>query len=161
MRPLGIGRKNWLFAGFDKGGERIANVLTIIETVKLHGHNPEVHLIRLLTRIQDHPNDRLKELLPRRWAPAKDPLMARSKTIYTLEEVTANSANIAEGELVHVSDGSEHGTRGLTVDGVEGLQVLLVGIRAWDGGIREFIIDEQYDPDMIERILTDELYHEL
>lgn len=37
MRPLGIGRKNWLFAGSDKGGERISNILTIIETVKLHG----------------------------------------------------------------------------------------------------------------------------
>jgi hypothetical protein len=33
MRPLGIGRKNWLFAGSDSGGERIANILTIIETV--------------------------------------------------------------------------------------------------------------------------------
>ena len=40
MRPLGIGRKNCLFAGSDKGGERIANILTIIETVQLHGHNP-------------------------------------------------------------------------------------------------------------------------
>ena len=44
IRPLGIGRKNWLFAGSDKGGERIANILTIIETAKRHGHNPEVYL---------------------------------------------------------------------------------------------------------------------
>jgi len=72
MRPLGIGRKNWLFAGSDKGGERIANILTIIETVKLHGHNPETYLTDVLTRIQDHPKDRLEELLPWQWAPAKD-----------------------------------------------------------------------------------------
>lgn len=71
MRPLGIGRKNWLFAGSDKGGERIANILTIIETVKLHGHNPEVYLADVLTRIQDHPKDRLEDLLPWNWAPAK------------------------------------------------------------------------------------------
>lgn len=72
MRPLGIGRKNWLFAGSDKGGERIANILTIIETVKLHGHNLEVYLTDVLTRIQDHPKDRLEELLPWLWTPAKD-----------------------------------------------------------------------------------------
>jgi transposase len=71
MRPLGIGRKNWLFAGSDKGGERIANVLTIIETVKLQGHSPEVYLTDVLTRIQDHPKDRLEDLLPWNWTPAK------------------------------------------------------------------------------------------
>lgn len=69
MRPLGIGRKNWLFAGSDKGGERIANILTIIETVKLHGHNPEVYLTDILTRIEGYPADRLNELLPWNWAP--------------------------------------------------------------------------------------------
>jgi hypothetical protein len=68
MRPLGIGRKNWLFAGSDKGGERIANILTIIETAKLHGHSPEVYLTDVLTRIQSHPKDRLEELLPWKWA---------------------------------------------------------------------------------------------
>ncbi|MGZ2505404.1 transposase [Rhizobium beringeri] len=72
MRPLGIGRKNWLFDGSDKGGERIANILTIIETAKLHGHNPEVYLTDVLTRIQSHPKDRLQELLPWQWVPAKD-----------------------------------------------------------------------------------------
>jgi len=76
MRPLGIGRKNWLFAGSDKGGERIANILTIIETVKLHGHNPEAYLTDVLTRIQSHPEDRLEELLPWQWTPAKDLLEA-------------------------------------------------------------------------------------
>jgi transposase len=70
MRPLGIGRKNWLFAGSDKGGERIANILTVIETVKMHGHNPEVYLTDVLTRIQDYPTDCLKELLPWNWTPA-------------------------------------------------------------------------------------------
>jgi len=70
MRPLGIGRKNWLFAGSDKGGERIANILTIIETAKLHGQNPEVYLTDVLARIQDHPKDRIEDLLPWNWTPA-------------------------------------------------------------------------------------------
>ena len=70
MRPLGIGRKNWLFAGSDKGGERIANILTIIETAKLHGHNPETYLTDVLTRIKDYPIDRLEDLLPWNMLPA-------------------------------------------------------------------------------------------
>ncbi|MQX91854.1 IS66 family transposase [Sinorhizobium meliloti] len=60
------------FAGSDKGGERIADILTIIETAKQDGLNPEVHLTDVLTRIQDHSTDRLEELLPWQWAPAKD-----------------------------------------------------------------------------------------
>jgi hypothetical protein len=64
MRPIGIGRKNWLFAGSDKGGERIANLLTIIETAKMNGHNPETYLTAVFTRIKDTPPERLHELLP-------------------------------------------------------------------------------------------------
>lgn len=63
-------RKNWLFAGSDKGGERIANILTIIETAKLHGHNPETYLTDVLTQIKDYPVDRLDDLLPWNMLPA-------------------------------------------------------------------------------------------
>ena len=97
--------------------------------------------------------------------------MARSRFIYTLkevagmigenleliEEVTANSDNIAEGELVYVRDGSEDGTKGLTENGIDDLQDLLADIRTWDGGIRQFLIDEQCDPEMIERVMVDEV----
>jgi transposase len=76
MRPLGIGRKNWLFAGSDKGGERIANILTIIETVKLRGHSPEIYLTDVLSWIQDHAKDRLEELLPWNWTPVEIPGVA-------------------------------------------------------------------------------------
>lgn len=96
--------------------------------------------------------------------------MARSRFIYTLkevagmigenleliEEVTANSDNIAEGELVYVRDGSEDGTKGLTENGIDDLQDLLADIRTWDGGIRQFLVDEQCDPEMIERVMADE-----
>ncbi|MGM4915107.1 hypothetical protein [Rhizobium sp. 768_B6_N1_8] len=96
--------------------------------------------------------------------------MARSRFIYTLkevagmigenleliEEITANSDNIAEGELVYVRDGSEDGTKGLTENGIDDLQALLADIRTWDGGIRKFLVDEQCDPEMIERVMADE-----
>ncbi|WP_392712662.1 hypothetical protein [Rhizobium ruizarguesonis] len=74
-----------------------------------------------------------------------------------LEEVTANSDNIAEGELVYVRDGSEDGTKGLTENGIDDLRDLLADIRTWDGGIRQFLVDEQCDPEMIERVMADEL----
>lgn len=97
--------------------------------------------------------------------------MARSRIIYTLkevaemigenleliEEVTANSDNISEGELLYVRDGSEHGTKGLTENGVDELQNLLADIRTWDGGICQFLVDEQCDPDVVERVMADEM----
>ncbi len=101
---------------------------------------------------------------------AEDWLMARSRFIYTLkevalrisenleliEEVTANSDNIAEGELVYVLDGSEDGTRGLTENGIDDLKSLLADIRTWDGGIHHFLLDQLCDPKMIERVMADE-----
>jgi transposase len=60
-----------LFAGSDKGGKRIANILTIIETVKIHGHNPEAYFTHILTMLRDYPKESLHELLPWIMAPAK------------------------------------------------------------------------------------------
>jgi len=74
-----------------------------------------------------------------------------------IEEVTANSDNTSEGELVYVSDGTEHGTKGLTKNGIEELQSLLADVRTWDGGIREFLIDTQCDPEIIDSIMADEM----
>jgi transposase len=64
IRPLALGRKNWLFAGSDTGGERAATIYTIIETAKLNGLDPEAYLSALIARIADHPMRRIAELLP-------------------------------------------------------------------------------------------------
>ncbi len=64
IRPIALGRKNWLFAGSDKGGERAAGILSLIETAKLNGLDPEAYLRDVLTRIADHPVNRIDELLP-------------------------------------------------------------------------------------------------
>jgi transposase len=69
LRPIGIGRKNWLFAGADTGGETLARAMTIIETAKLNGLDPQAYLTDVLDRIHDHKINRLDELLPWNWTP--------------------------------------------------------------------------------------------
>ena len=64
IRPLALGRKNWLFAGSDNGGGRAAAMYTLIETAKLSGLDPEAYLRDVLGRIADHPINRIAELLP-------------------------------------------------------------------------------------------------
>jgi transposase len=67
MRPIGVGRRNWLFAGSDTGGETLARALTVIETAKMNGLDPQAYLADVLDRIHDHQNNRLDELLPWNW----------------------------------------------------------------------------------------------
>jgi hypothetical protein len=67
IRPLALGRKNYLFAGADAGGERAAVLYTIIETAKLNGLDPEAYLADILARIADHPAKRIDQLLPWQW----------------------------------------------------------------------------------------------
>jgi transposase len=64
LRGVAIGRKNWLFAGSDRGGERAAAMYTLIATAKLNNVDPQAWLADVLSRIADHPARRLHELLP-------------------------------------------------------------------------------------------------
>jgi transposase len=61
---IALGRKNWLFAGSDDGGEWAATMYTIIETAKLNGLDPEAYLSAIIARIADHPMKRISDLLP-------------------------------------------------------------------------------------------------
>ena len=64
LRGVALGRKNYLFAGSDAGGERAAAIYTLMGSAKLNGLDPEAYLRQVLTRIADHPINRIDELLP-------------------------------------------------------------------------------------------------
>jgi transposase len=64
LRGVALGRKNWLFAGSDAGGQRAAAIYSLIETCKLNGIDPEAYLHHVLAVIADHPINRVAELLP-------------------------------------------------------------------------------------------------
>ncbi|MEQ1653639.1 MAG: IS66 family transposase [Hyphomicrobium sp.] len=67
IRPVALGRKNWLFAGSDSGGERAAVFYTLIRSAKLNGLEPEAYLRDVLTRIGEHSINRVDEFLPWAW----------------------------------------------------------------------------------------------
>jgi len=75
LRGVAIGRRNYLFAGADSGGERAAAVYSLVGTAKLNNVDPEAYLRFVLAHIADHPINRVDELMP--WAVA-DQLPARS-----------------------------------------------------------------------------------
>lgn len=69
LRPVALGRKNFFFAGSDKGGERAAAIYTLIQTARLNFVEPQAWLRDVLTRIADgHPANRIGKLAPWNWA---------------------------------------------------------------------------------------------
>jgi transposase len=75
LRGVALGRKNYLFAGSDVGGERAAAIYSLIGSAKLNGLDPEAYLREVLTRIADHPIRRIEELLPWNLAASASPII--------------------------------------------------------------------------------------
>jgi len=67
FKPVAIGRRNWLFAGSDKGGQTAAVLMSLCTTCKNLGIDPQAYLRDVLDRISTHPARRIEELLPDRW----------------------------------------------------------------------------------------------
>jgi transposase len=69
IRPVALGRSNWLFAGSLRAGQRAAAVMSLVQSAKLNGHDPYCYLKDVLERLPTQPASRLAELLPHRWEP--------------------------------------------------------------------------------------------
>jgi len=67
MRPWALGRKNWLFAGSLRSGQRAANIMTLIQSAKLNRLDPYAYLSDVLKRLPTHKATQIEELLPHRW----------------------------------------------------------------------------------------------
>ncbi|MBU1213068.1 MAG: IS66 family transposase [Alphaproteobacteria bacterium] len=70
LRGIALGRKSWLFAGSDRGGQRAAAMYSLIVTAKLNDIDPQAWLADVLARIAEHPASQLDDLLPWNWRPA-------------------------------------------------------------------------------------------
>ncbi len=70
IRPVALGRSNWLFAGSLRAGQRAAVIMSLIQSAKLNGHDPYRYLKDVLECLPTQPASRLEELLPHCWKPS-------------------------------------------------------------------------------------------
>lgn len=70
IRPIALGRSNWLFAGSLRAGQRAAAVMSLLHSARLNGHKVHAYMKDILERLQSQPASRIGELLPHRWSPA-------------------------------------------------------------------------------------------
>jgi transposase len=67
LRPIPMGKKNWMFCWTEVGAEKVGWAQSLIATCRIHGIDPYVYLVDVLQRVDTHPQSRVEELTPRRW----------------------------------------------------------------------------------------------
>ena len=97
MKTVATGRKNWLFTGSEAGGKTMAVLFSLVSSCQRHGHDPYVYLRDVLSRLPDHPKEKLGDFLPDRWTPLKAS-NARSSMAHT-SRVGASGGGISLPEL--------------------------------------------------------------
>lgn len=70
IRPIALGRSNWLFAGSLRAGQRAAAIMSLLHSARLNGHEPHAYFKDVLQRLPTLPASRAAELLPHRWSPS-------------------------------------------------------------------------------------------
>jgi hypothetical protein len=80
LRPIAIGRYNWLFAGSLRAGKRAAAIMSLVHSAKMNGHDPYAYLRDVLERLPTQPASRISELLPHHWPHCAD-LIQRCKVM--------------------------------------------------------------------------------
>ncbi|NKI16606.1 IS66 family transposase, partial [Spongiibacter sp. KMU-166] len=69
IRPWALGRSNWLFAGSLRSGQRAANIMTLIQSARINGLNPQAYLQDVMERLPTQKASKIEELLPHNWTP--------------------------------------------------------------------------------------------
>ena len=69
IRPIAIGRNNWLFAGSLRAGQRAAAIMSLIHSARLNGHDVYAYMKNVLERLPSQPDSRIGDLLAHRWTP--------------------------------------------------------------------------------------------
>lgn len=69
IRPWAFGRSNWLFAGSLRSGQRAANIMTLIQSAKINGLDPQAYLKDVMEKLPTHRASKINELLPHNWRP--------------------------------------------------------------------------------------------
>jgi len=103
LRGIALGRKSWLFAGSDRGGQRAAALYSLIVTAKMNDIDPQAWLADVLARIAEHPARDIDALLPWNWQP---PAASRSHAAlpHSLKpQTTLRSSPHAFGRMVSSS----------------------------------------------------------
>ena len=67
IRPIALGRANWLFAGSLRAGKRAAAIMSLVHSARINGHDPYAYLKDVLERLPTHPASRIDDLLPHHW----------------------------------------------------------------------------------------------
>jgi hypothetical protein len=76
IRPIAVGKHNWLFAGSLRAGKRAAAVMTLLNSARLNGHDPYAYMKDVLQRLPTHKMSAIGELLPHRWKPRQAVVIA-------------------------------------------------------------------------------------
>lgn len=108
VKPVGIGGKNWMFAGSDTSGETLADAMTVIETAKMSALNPEAQLVDVLARIDDHMPPKLDEFRP----------------IHTLDAVESVCMTKTEPDAIYAVEVSRLSSKKLALDIVRSVDIM-------------------------------------
>jgi IS66 C-terminal element/Transposase IS66 family len=144
LRGIALGRKSWLFAGSDRGGQRAAAMYSIIVTAKMNDVDPQARLADVLARIAEHPFHRLNELLPWNWRPlqpradlAASPWLRSQRSLPYLRRrnawrvaVGTLNRHVPEDGCLRVYGVGEDGVTAFTGYGIECLKQIIADQRA-------------------------------